>query len=229
MASRYVSEFSREVQAAKKTSIKPDGGVSYESKPPDCTTESAELCSYSTQLGVTITGGSTKTTTATATSVCTTIYGCEVQNSETATKTTTTRACTRALAARDTSLPSHERAVEVDLDVDDAIIYPRDATNVAGIRDALSQAKIDPADNNSPSWLTRAVVSTAETDGFTAFFFIPQVPKCLIDELNARPDVSLPLNIDACWRLASLTIVARYNRWPYAMDYEARILTTIYT
>ena len=184
----------------------PGGSVTFEPEPPDCKTETAQLCETGTSFGVTSTDGTLKTTKTAVTSVCATVFGCDLSD-EDKTKTTTDIAhCTAppAIKARHvvsrvesnspcaTKFPGGvEVPDEPDDDPDwkgdydgctkgkDSILYPVANTNAAvkKIRRRLVKSKIE-------FWEIRA-----DSMDYTAFFFIESLPADFMTKLNAMSGV----------------------------------------
>lgn len=79
------------LHAVVYTSVLPGGKISPPPKPADCTPVEASLCMTTSSFGITITGGTTKTTATQVKSTCAPIMGCDVEDDDT---TTSADACT---------------------------------------------------------------------------------------------------------------------------------------
>ncbi|KAK7943020.1 Glucan 1-3-beta-glucosidase [Apiospora aurea] len=169
-----------------------NGEVTYpKEQPTDCETQTAELCSTTTSFGVTVSDGTSKTTTTATPERCTTIVGCNAEDDEGATTTSDVDACTIDLSPRTAAATApvatttatategpdrrdekiQRRAPPAD-GLDHAILYPANPRRVDGILAFLQRF----------GYATRTRQITAA--GFTAFFFITNMQECHIEQIK---------------------------------------------
>ncbi|KAK1832080.1 pectate lyase superfamily protein-domain-containing protein [Podospora conica] len=133
-------------------------------KPSNCQTETAEICRTTTSYGEVVSGTVTRTTATSTGEQCATILGCKVEDESTA--TTTASACTVS--------PHPQRVRRQDGSESpcdtwqgmDAVVYPSDPKNVAGIRNWLTEENLRFTEARAPS---------VGDSGFTAFFYVESV------------------------------------------------------
>lgn len=156
-----------------------DNQLTYSDEPSSsCTTETESVCSTTTFVSATVTGGTTRTTTS-ASSACEEVRGCSLTFSNTAT-TTTTRADScptdNAVAARDELQPRQFIPTPEGCPAD-AIVFPRDSGNVGKIPDILS------------GYEGKYVEVKSKYFGFTSFYWVPRLDQETMNNLTKSLDV----------------------------------------
>lgn len=162
-------------------SIGQDNQLTYSDEPSSsCTTETESVCSTTTFVSATVTGGTTRTTTS-ASSACEEVRGCSLTFSNTAT-TTTTRADScptdNAVAARDELQPRQFIPTPEGCPAD-AIVFPRDSGNVGKIPDILS------------GYEGKYVEVKSKYFGFTSFYWVPRLDQETMNNLTKSVCISV--------------------------------------
>ncbi len=186
--------------------IGPGGSVTYPTnQPTSCTTETAELCSTSTSFGVTVTDGSTRTTTTSVTSRCATITGCVVEDDDDDQTTTGVDACTLPAAKRTIGAAATATATSISTasltsgierraprgeEYDHAIIFPKDPYEFDYIMEWLWDNGY-PLDNGQYYIYgeNTARVETEDSPYFCAFIFVKNMLDCHIEVLRRFSEV----------------------------------------
>lgn len=147
-----------------KITIFPGGSIAYDPEPETCTTESASICSTTTIYSATITGTETKTTFSSTSHTCETVFGCEVTNSNTATKTVSASGC-----------PATPTGIPPDGCPQNAFVYPANPANVGEIPTLLQNYA--------------STYQVVELSDFVAFYWVPLLDQQTMNALQSSPDV----------------------------------------
>ncbi|XXG95201.1 hypothetical protein Hte_001461 [Hypoxylon texense] len=164
-----------------RITIGQDHQLTYSEDPTSsCTTQTGSVCSTTSFVSETVSGGSTKTTTSTS-SACEVVRGCSLSESNTATATTTrTEACplpTDNVVAAGDELQRRQFLPTPAGCPANAIVYPSNPENVGQIPLILS------------SYEGKYVEVKSTEFGFTSFYYVPYLDQDTMNNLTKSSDV----------------------------------------
>lgn len=146
--------------------ILPGGQISYDSDPKSCTTKSASICSTTTFYSATIKGTATVTTFTSTSATCATVFGCDVTNSNTATKTVSASGC----PATPTGIPPAGCP-------QNAFVYPKNPYDVGEIPTILQK------------YASTYEVLDVPSSSYIVLYWVPLLDQQTLENLQASSDV----------------------------------------
>jgi len=127
--------------------------------------------------------------------------GCEVEDDDRTKSTTSTSSCTRTvhLDRRDTAAhPTGSSTIQRragECTAEDSIIYPLDPKDVTSIVNYLHSKKYQDDQGVEKDYMSKTKQVQSTRAGFTAFFFVADLPSDILSEMDRMKSVGIPISL----------------------------------